>query len=100
MQFRTVFILAVLILSPVARAQEPRTTSGELNEKAIAQVNVGNLEKAIELFRQARALMPTDPTLRKNLAATHSQLGVKLVAAGKIEEAVKQLRISTSLEPV
>ncbi len=99
MQFRTVFILAVLILSPAARAQEPRTTSGELNEKAIAQVNVGNLEKAIELFQRARALMPTDPTLRKNLAATHSQLGVKLVAAGKIEEAVKQLRISTSLEP-
>ncbi len=99
MLFRIVFIPAFLIFASVAFGQDHRTVSTELNEKAITQVKLGNLEKAIELFRQARALMPTDPTLRKNLAATHSQLGVKLVAEDKIKEAVRQLRIATSLDP-
>lgn len=99
MRTRIVFLIAVLALTSGASGEDHRATSLELNEQAIALVKLGSYEEAIKLFREARMLMPADPTLRKNLAATHSQLGVKYVVEGKLTEAIAQLRMAVSLEP-
>ncbi len=99
MRTRIFFLATVLVFARGALGEEHRVASMELNDRAIALVKRGELEEAIKVFRQARMLMPADPTLRKNLAATHSQLGVKRVSEGKLAEAVKQLRMAVSLEP-
>jgi len=92
-------MIAILAFASGALGEDHRAASMELNDQAIALVNLGKFEEAIKVFREARGLMPADPTLRKNLAATHSQLGVKRVGEGKLPEAVKQLRMAVSLEP-
>jgi Flp pilus assembly protein TadD len=92
-------LLLVFVLSAPVLAEEPGVAAGRLNEEGISLVRLGQFEKAIEVFKRARALVPSDATLRKNLAAAHSHLGVKRVAEGKLVEAVKELRAATTLEP-
>jgi len=53
----------------------------EVNEEARAALSAGDVDLAIEKFREAQVLRPDDPEITLNLAAAHA-------AAGNYEEAI------------
>lgn len=88
-----------LFLSTPARAVDGEAEAGRLNEEGIAAVKAGDYPLAIERFTKARSYRPLDLVLRKNLAVAYSKHGAALLAAGKGEEAVREMRHAAALEP-
>ena len=57
-----------------------------------ARLNVGYPAGAVEAYRQAVALAPREPMLRRNYADG-------LIRAGRLDEAARQLDVAAKLEP-
>ncbi|MCU0728082.1 MAG: tetratricopeptide repeat protein, partial [Planctomycetes bacterium] len=92
-------ILAVLLALVGAAGADPRAEAAKLNEEGIALVAAGEYEEAVRKIRAARALLPLDLTLRRNLATAHSEWGTALLSANRAAEAAGQFRLAAGLEP-
>jgi len=97
---RAFSLLACLVLLTASPTfADGREEAGKLNEEGIRLIAAGKPGEAIDAFKRARSLLPTDLTLRKNLATARSRYAAVLLKAGEIGEAVKELRYAAALEP-
>jgi tetratricopeptide (TPR) repeat protein len=94
----TIALIIVALLVTIARADGKETAHG-LNERGVEAVNRGDFAEAIRLFGEARAYLPLDVTLRKNLAAAHARRGLKRAKDGKDAEATKDLKWAVHYDP-
>jgi hypothetical protein len=98
---RTIILTGLLLvmLAPIPVLADARDDALRLNDEGIRLVARGDYVDAIAKFTKARAILPSDPTLKKNLATARSKHATHLLAAGKEEEAVKQFRLAVALVP-
>jgi len=70
-----------------------------LNEAAVAEVQRGNPEAAVDLLSRAMALDPADPAIRGNLARVRTVVGHRMTQAGRLREAELHYRAALDVEP-
>ncbi|MDC4224119.1 MAG: tetratricopeptide repeat protein [Candidatus Manganitrophus sp.] len=80
-------------LSPRApdQATPPWAT---FNEKGVTLFNQGRYREALDLFNQAFSLRPEEPTLRKNVAQAHAQLGWEAIRQNAFADAERHFKAS------
>jgi tetratricopeptide (TPR) repeat protein len=83
----------------VVPAQATNPGAYRLNEAAVAEVQQGNHEKALELLTRAASLDPGDAAIRANLARVRTMVGHLLTQAGRLPEAEVQYRAALDAEP-
>ncbi len=91
-------LLVLLVLCPAVLAG-PKEDAGDLNDQALAALKKGDHAEAIRLLGEARALLPLDETLRKNLAAVHARRGLLLAKKDEDEKALKDFKWATHYDP-
>lgn len=64
------------------------------NEKGVALFNKGRYQEALDLFIQASSLRPEEPTLRKNVAYAHAQLGWEAIRQSAFADAESHFNAS------
>jgi Tfp pilus assembly protein PilF len=95
-----IFLTALLLVSLAGPAvADGRQEALELNARGVAAVRRGALDEAIRLFVEARKRLPSDPTLRSNLAATHARRARKMLQDGERAKALADLRWAVHFDP-
>jgi tetratricopeptide (TPR) repeat protein len=93
-------VLAAVLLAAaagLARA-DGKATALDLNDRALAAVDRGDLDEAVRL-QEARKYLPADETLRKNLAAVHARRGLVAAKEDREEDALRDFRWAVSYDP-
>jgi len=80
-------------VTPRAPGQETPPWAA-FNEKGVALFNQGRYEEALGLFKQAFSLQPEEPTLRKNVAQAHAQLGWEAIRRNAFADAEPHFKAS------
>jgi len=85
----------------VAHAMPPKPPREAIaaNERGIAHLLQDRIGPALDAFRQADAVLPDDPIVRRNLAAAHASRALRLLRARRAPEAAEDLRRARELHP-
>lgn len=70
-----------------------------LNEEGVALAKARRYPEALEKLVEAHRLLPSDDTIRRNLATVRYEHGSALAALGELEEAVEELRAAVAKDP-
>jgi tetratricopeptide (TPR) repeat protein len=89
----------LIAVSCGAPAHATHPDAYRLNEAAVAEVQRGNPEAALDLLTRAAALDPGDTAIRGNLARVRTAVGHRLTQAGRLRDAELQYRAALDVEP-
>ncbi len=79
-------------VSDTELSEQTRASQADLFIKAVRERELGNFEKALDLYRQALELNPNDP-------ASHYEYGRLLMALGRNDEAILSAKKAMDLDP-
>lgn len=92
-------ILSILFVLGAGAVAVGAMSARELNNKGLEAMERNAFAEAIESFRLAQRILPSDATLRKNEMMAHNAWGVTLGNEGRHEEGERELLIALKAEP-
>ena len=91
--------LPTFFLPTVLVAAGEATTATDLNNQAVLEGRAGRVEEGVALLRQALALAPNDPEIRRNLSSALTDWARTLQAQGPVDRPIALLEEAVQLEP-